>query len=329
MELETEITWREAGILLFTLEKGNVRYSEYLQKFCSAYRKDREMSNKTLSNTLNKLCGEGLLEKIEEYHEKKWKRYYQIPLGIRKRLDMHSLEHSYRNRKKVSIQIYELPIDLEVDPNYRRYRELYEKMRAITYINAAVELFGLLIFSAIITKHFVRVLRTQIRHNYKKAIKIDPNLGQAHRGLGDLYSRTGRVEEAILSYRRAIEVDPDSPLNYNNLAWLLASLGRDLDEAQRLAEKAVSMDPRSPVLLDTLGYVYYVKGMYQEAITNLMAARAADRDNPLIAYHLGMAYWKAGRREEAARELGEALKMNPSFEGAEEARKILRQMKGR
>lgn len=50
--------------------------------------------------------------------------------------------------------------------------ELYEKMRAITYINAAVEFFGLLIFSAIITKHFVRVLRTQIRHTYKKAIKI-------------------------------------------------------------------------------------------------------------------------------------------------------------
>jgi len=165
--------------------------------------------------------------------------------------------------------------------------------------------------------------------SYAKALEIDPNLSSAHRRMGDLYAMSGKIEEAISCYKNAVEADPGFALNYNNLAWLLASTERDLEEAQKLAEKAISIDPRSPILLDTLGYIYYAKGMYHKAITTLTAAKACDQGNPTIAYHLGMTYWKIGEDKRAAKELREALNLDPSFEGADEARRVLNEMKRR
>jgi Flp pilus assembly protein TadD len=65
---------------------------------------------------------------------------------------------------------------------------------------------------------------------------------------------------AIQAHRKAIELSPKDPVFANNLASTLADQGQNLDEAQRLAERAVASQPTNVQYLDTLGWVYYRKG---------------------------------------------------------------------
>jgi Tfp pilus assembly protein PilF len=79
--------------------------------------------------------------------------------------------------------------------------------------------------------------------------------------------------------------------------------------------------------MDTLGWLFYLKGSYLSAISELQDSLKLDPLNPIIHYHLGLAYFKNDQPEEAKEFLEKALKINPNFEGAEEARNILKEIK--
>ena len=82
-----------------------------------------------------------------------------------------------------------------------------------------------------------------------------------------------------------------------------------------------------PVSRDTLGWVYYKKNIFSRAIVYLKEANEKITDNPIVRYHLGMAYYKDGKKEEAKQELKKALELDPKFPGAEEAKATLKEMK--
>ena len=71
--------------------------------------------------------------------------------------------------------------------------------------------------------------------------------------LGNAYFRKSEYDKAEASYRKAIRKDPGLADAYNNLAWLLYSQNKDLDEARSLALKAISLNPEGKApYLDTL-----------------------------------------------------------------------------
>jgi Flp pilus assembly protein TadD len=109
----------------------------------------------------------------------------------------------------------------------------------------------------------------------------------------------------------------------NNLAWMLAESGGDLDEALRLAQVAQEKLPDLPNVLDTLAWVHYKKANYPAAIDLLRNCVGKDPKNAVYQYHLGMAYFKSGDRQRARTSLTEALKLSPSFAGSEEAKQTL------
>ena len=78
---------------------------------------------------------------------------------------------------------------------------------------------------------------------------------------------------------------------------------------------------------DTLGWVYYRKGLAPLAITSLKAAVTAQPDNAVYLYHLGAAYALNKDRTNARQSLEKALKLQPNFQGAGDARKILDSLK--
>jgi Tfp pilus assembly protein PilF len=78
---------------------------------------------------------------------------------------------------------------------------------------------------------------------------------------------------------------------------------------------------------DTLGWVYYKKNIFTRAITYLKEASEKVQDNPVIRYHLGMAYFKNGDKDLAKQELKKALELDPKFSGAEEAKATLKEIK--
>ena len=133
----------------------------------------------------------------------------------------------------------------------------------------------------------------------------------------------GRTPEAQQRYVKALEIEPRSAAAANNLAWLYATRGGNLDVALQLAQTAKAGLPDSPEVSDTLGWVYYKKGLKDVAIGPLEQAVRAVPGKATYHFHLGMAYLSANDWAKARASLQRALALDPNFDGAEDARKAL------
>ncbi|MGD0228877.1 MAG: tetratricopeptide repeat protein [Syntrophorhabdales bacterium] len=91
---------------------------------------------------------------------------------------------------------------------------------------------------------------------YKAAAKKRP---LAYLYMGNVYFEQKGFADAENSYRKAIE-KAESPEAYNNLAWLYYTGGGNLDEAERLAAKAVELSPGSETFRDTLAKIREKRG---------------------------------------------------------------------
>ena len=109
----------------------------------------------------------------------------------------------------------------------------------------------------------------------------------------------------------------------NNLAYIYAEKVNDLKRASELAQKARSIAPTNSSVLDTLGWITYKQGSYQQAADLLGQSAAKSPDNPEIQFHLGMAAYMMGQAEVARAALEKAIGSTTDFDGKEEARRRL------
>ena len=78
--------------------------------------------------------------------------------------------------------------------------------------------------------------------------------------------------------------------------------------------------------MDTLGWVYYKKGMYDLAIGEFSDSLVKIPENAAVIYHLGMAYYKKGETAKAKEQLNKALSLQSDFPGSDDARKVLAEL---
>src|SRR5947209_6720961 len=83
-----------------------------------------------------------------------------------------------------------------------------------------------------------------------------------------------RIEQAVAGYEQALRQGEQTGVAANNLAWLYAQQGKNLDRALELAKLARHHNPTSPAILDTLGFVYLTRREYSEAVKVLKEAIA-------------------------------------------------------
>jgi Tfp pilus assembly protein PilF len=124
------------------------------------------------------------------------------------------------------------------------------------------------------------------------ALKLDPKSVAGHTMLGSLHEINKDPTRAQSQYREALKLDPQTAVAANNLAWILAESGGNLDEALALARIAKDKLPNSPTVLDTMGWVYYKKGAYASASDLFTNAVAKDPKSPVYHYHLGLSYFQ-------------------------------------
>ncbi len=146
-------------------------------------------------------------------------------------------------------------------------------------------------------------------------------LGQLHLALGDL-------DRARVLYEAVLREDPGLAVAKNDLAYLLARQGDDLDRALRLAQEAQEELGLNPNVVDTLGFVFLRKGLAGPAVEQLryavsLAEESGQEAPALLRYHLGLALRALGREAEAAQEFEKALAVDPNFPDAEAARREL------
>ena len=136
-----------------------------------------------------------------------------------------------------------------------------------------------------------------------------------------------RTEEARVQYQKVLEIDPRAPVAANNLAWMYAVDGQQLDIALQLAQTAKAQLPDDPSVSDTLAWVYYKKNLSESAIPILEPLTRQEPNNPTYRYHLGLAYAQAGKDDQARQSLERALALKLSAADAVEARKTLDTLK--
>lgn len=110
--------------------------------------------------------------------------------------------------------------------------------------------------------------------------------------------------------RQLIQIKPDNAHAYNALGYTFAERGIRLEEARQLTEKALSLDPGNPLIMDSLGWAYYRLGEHGKAAEWLKKAHEL-RPDPEIAAHLGEVLWVQGQRDEARKIWQSALKLSP------------------
>src|SRR5262249_582845 len=132
-----------------------------------------------------------------------------------------------------------------------------------------------------------------------------------------------RPSDAQRRYEQILAASPRSFVAANNLAWLYAQHGGNLDVALGLAQTAVQRAPDQPQVNDTLGWIYYKKDLPGQAIAALRRSVEKDSTNPIYHYHLALAYSQGGDRARAKELLERALALDPQFEGSTDARKLL------
>jgi tetratricopeptide (TPR) repeat protein len=146
---------------------------------------------------------------------------------------------------------------------------------------------------------------------YENAIKARPEDPNLHYFLGTLYSFGGAQDKAIARYEDAIRYGPDLPYPKNDLAYIYAESGENLDRALDLAQDAKAALPDTATVADTLGWVLYKRGIPSAAITYLKEAVANSQGDIAVSgvslHHLAQAYEANGDPEMARETLRQAV----------------------
>ncbi|MDX9976266.1 MAG: tetratricopeptide repeat protein, partial [FCB group bacterium] len=135
----------------------------------------------------------------------------------------------------------------------------------------------------------------------KEKVSILLRMGIAHTEM----SKDFAAAKAL--YEQALEINPDSLMALNNLAFLLTDQLDQPSLAVPYAQRAANLS-RSPAVVDTLGWAYLRLGRYREAIAQLTMARQEDVSYLPVAYHLGEAYRREGQFENAVELFNEVLR---------------------
>jgi len=152
------------------------------------------------------------------------------------------------------------------------------------------------------------------RQNLAALLSADNRNLTARMMLADLELKAGNTSAAIGHFRAVAEADGKNVLALNNLAYLLAKT--DPDGALKYAQQAGEIAPQNAAIEDTLGWVYYRKGLYGNALTHLKIAVAKD-GTPRRQFHLGMAYVKVGDQATGRQIVAAALKSDPALATSE------------
>jgi tetratricopeptide (TPR) repeat protein len=122
--------------------------------------------------------------------------------------------------------------------------------------------------------------------------------------------------KAEVDFNHALELSPDQPLVLNYLGYSWADMGRHLDKARQMIERAAERRPNDGAITDSLGWVKFRQGETRDAVKTLEHAVELEPEDATINGHLGDAYWAAGRKVEAQYQWRRALTLNPTPDDA-------------
>ena len=130
---------------------------------------------------------------------------------------------------------------------------------------------------------------------------------------GAAADQAGFYDKAADLFRKSISLDPaNSAEAYNYVAFMWAEHNLHLDDAEDMVGRALQFDPNNGAYLDTLGWIHYRKGKFEDALNELLrAAQNLTRPDPIVLEHIGDAYSKLNRVPQALDFWQKAIALSP------------------
>ena len=146
-----------------------------------------------------------------------------------------------------------------------------------------------------------------------KVLEVQPDQPDLLYETALMAEKLGYVDVMERHLRRLMVLKPDSAQAYNALGYSLADRNLRLDEAAQLLDKALTLAPDDPFILDSKGWLLFRQGNFAAALEALQKAYAQKPDAE-IAAHIGEVLWALGRPGEALAVWREATKAHPNNE---------------
>lgn len=125
-----------------------------------------------------------------------------------------------------------------------------------------------------------------------------------------VYDGLKNYEETEKLYEEALKLDPDNHLVLNNYSYSLADRNIRIDRALEMAKKAIEAQPENASYLDTIGWVYFRMGKYEDAEMYIKKAIDKGGASAVLYEHLGDIYFMMKDRERALEQWNIALKLD-------------------
>lgn len=138
----------------------------------------------------------------------------------------------------------------------------------------------------------------------------EPDNPYAHVGLAQVREAEGRVPEAVLLYRKALELKPQYAAAHNNLGCLSKNRGA-FEEALWHYREAIRLEPEGEVGHANMANLLLAQGNYEAALAEGREALRLNSRNPTIRNTLGAALTALGRDDEALEQYREAVRLDP------------------
>ncbi len=144
---------------------------------------------------------------------------------------------------------------------------------------------------------------------FEKILELESKNADVMYLLGSLYLEVNNNERAVEVFVNSIEIDPEHDGSLNSLGYIYAEIGINLDLAVDYVQRAIAIEPNNGAYWDSLGWVYYKKEMYDEAMEALLKANKYLED-PIIYDHLGDVCIKIDKFSEAKKYWESALEFS-------------------
>ena len=162
---------------------------------------------------------------------------------------------------------------------------------------------------------YTRRINEQTRNGYQD--------WYVHYVRGISHERLGMWDNAEADFRKSLSLNPSQPQVLNYLGYSLVERRENLDEALNMIEEAVALRPDSGYIVDSLGWVFYRLGRFEDAVVPLELAVELMATDPIVNDHLGDAYWMVGRDYEARFQWQRAMSFDPDPIDADRIRRKL------
>ena len=145
-----------------------------------------------------------------------------------------------------------------------------------------------------------------------RAIELDPELVLAYNNRGYAYAALGEYEKAIADCDQAIELDPEMAMAYSNRGGTYLNLG-EYEKAIADCDQAIELDPEMAMAYNNRGEAYLNLGEYEKAIADYDRAVELDPEMAMAYNNRGYAYAALGEYEKAIADCDQAIELDPEL----------------